>query len=117
MGLIRESVSTRVFERRTTTGREHFACQDSGVSQTFILIISNGEKILGNVNVVVRRQGKRENSSLPVAVGVPKPRVPKLPSLPEATSSPGSLFFPSFEREGKKRDPGDEVVPEGVLAA
>ena len=41
------------FETRTATGREHFACQDSGVSQIFILIISNGEKILGNVNVVV----------------------------------------------------------------
>ena len=26
------SLSTRVFETRTATGREHFACQDSGVS-------------------------------------------------------------------------------------
>ena len=42
-----------VFETRTATGREHFACLDSGVSQIFILIISNGEKILSNVNVVV----------------------------------------------------------------
>ena len=47
------SLSTRVFETRTATGREHFARQGSGVSQTFILIISNGEKILSNVNVVV----------------------------------------------------------------
>ena len=37
------SLSTRVFETRTATGREHFACQDSGVSQIFIRIISNGE--------------------------------------------------------------------------
>ena len=46
------SSSTRVFETRTATGRENFACQDSGVSQIFVLIISNGEKILSNVNVV-----------------------------------------------------------------
>ena len=43
----------RVFETRTTIGRENFACQDSGVSQIFILIISNGEKVLSNVKVVV----------------------------------------------------------------
>ena len=35
------SLSTRVFETRTATGKEHFACEDSGVSQIFILIISN----------------------------------------------------------------------------
>ena len=39
-------LSRHVFETRTATGREIFACQDSGVSQTFILIISNGEKNL-----------------------------------------------------------------------
>ena len=43
---------TRGFETRTATGRENFACQDSGVSQILVLIISNGEKILSNVNVV-----------------------------------------------------------------
>ena len=42
-----------IFDVHMATGREHFACQDSGVSQIFILIISNGEKILSNVNVVV----------------------------------------------------------------
>ena len=47
------SLSTRVFETRTATGRENFACQDSGVSQIFILLISNGEKLHSNVNVVV----------------------------------------------------------------
>ena len=35
------SLSTRVFESRTATGREHLPCQDSGVSQIFTLIISN----------------------------------------------------------------------------
>ena len=56
----------RVFETRTATGRENFACQDSAVSQIFILIISNGEKILSNGNVFVGRQVKRENNSLPL---------------------------------------------------
>ena len=50
-----ESLSTRVFETRTITGREYFACQGSGVSQIFLFVISNGEKILtgSDVNVVV----------------------------------------------------------------
>ena len=47
--------------------------------QIFILIISNGEKILSNGNVFVGRQVKRENSSLPLAVRVSKTRVLKLP--------------------------------------
>ena len=42
-----------VLETRTATGKEHFVSEVSGVSQIFILIISNGEKILSNVNVVV----------------------------------------------------------------
>ena len=49
----RELISKRIFETRTAIGREHFACEDSGVSQIFVLIISNGEKIHSNVNVVV----------------------------------------------------------------
>ena len=47
------SLSTRVSETRTATGRGHFSCQDSCVSQIFTLIISNGKKILRNPNVVV----------------------------------------------------------------
>ena len=61
------SLSTHVFETRTATGREHFACQESIVSRIFVLLISNGEKLLSNVNVVVCGQVKNENSSLPVA--------------------------------------------------
>ena len=71
----------RVFEMRTAIRRENFACQDSAVSQIFILIISNGEKILSNGNVFVGRQVKRENSSLPLAVRVSKTRVLKLPNV------------------------------------
>ena len=51
--LIVGSLSSRPFETRTATGREHSACQDSDVSQIFILIISNGEKVLSSANVVV----------------------------------------------------------------
>ena len=47
------SLSTRVFETRTATGREHFACWDPIVTQIFILLISNKEKIFSNVNEVV----------------------------------------------------------------
>ena len=45
----KRSLSTRVFETRTATGREHFACKDSDVSQIFIQIIPNGEKVLSKV--------------------------------------------------------------------
>ena len=65
----------------TATGREHFAWQDSAVSQIFILIIPDGEKVLSNVNVVVWRQVLRENISLPFAVRVLKSRVLKLPTI------------------------------------
>ena len=47
------SLSSRLFKTRTATGREHFASQDRGVPKRFVLILSNGEKILGDVNVVV----------------------------------------------------------------
>ena len=47
------SLSTRVFETRTAIGREHSVCQDSDVSQIFILIIHNRENILSIVNVMV----------------------------------------------------------------
>ena len=87
------SLSTRVFEKGTATGREHFACQGSGVSQIFILIISNRETILSNVNVVVWRQVKRENNSLPVAVRVSKTRVLKLPNEWRCHRSRGSVAW------------------------
>ena len=45
VGHLKGSLSTRVFETRTY--------QDRIVPQIFILLISNGEKILSNLNVVV----------------------------------------------------------------
>ena len=50
---MRELKHDSVFETRTATGRKHFACLDRIVSQSLILPVSNGEKILSNVNVVV----------------------------------------------------------------
>ena len=63
------------------TGRELFARKESDVSQIFILIIPYGEKVLRKVDVVVWRQVKRENSSLPFAVRVSKMSVLKLPII------------------------------------
>ena len=42
-----------VFEPRTATGNEHFALQDSGLSQIFKLNVSTSEKRLDNKNMVV----------------------------------------------------------------
>ena len=94
--LITGSLSTRVFETRTATGRENFACQDSVVSQIFVLIISNGEKILSIVNVVERKQVKRENNSLPVAVRVSKTCVLKLPNISYPTRAHGIIVKKSI---------------------
>ena len=47
------SLSTHAFVTGRATGREHFGCQDSGVSHIFVLIIPNGEKELNNVNMIV----------------------------------------------------------------
>ena len=47
-------------------------------SQIVILIISDGEKVLSNVNVVVWSQVVRKNSSLPFAARVLKSRLLKL---------------------------------------
>ena len=52
--VLKGSLSTRVFETRTATGRENSVCQDSGVSQIFKLIIHNrGRRVI------------RKSSSLP----------------------------------------------------
>ena len=74
------SLSTRVFETRTATGREHFPCQDRIVSQIFILLISNGGKILSNVNVVVRGQVKVKIAHF------------RLPSVPQKRTCLSSLM-------------------------
>ena len=106
------SLSARVFETWTATRREHFACLDPIVTQIFIPLISNGEKILGNVNVVVRWQVKSENKSLPVTVCISKMRVLKLPNVlcthPCTLVLFGSLWSVTF------RSPLGEVVLDSI---
>ena len=50
------------------TGSEHLACQIICLSHAFKLIFSTSKEILRNINVVVWRQVKQENCSLPVVV-------------------------------------------------
>ena len=47
------SLSMQVFEPRAATGSEHFARQDSGLSQIFKLIVSTSKKRLNNINLAV----------------------------------------------------------------
>ena len=63
------------------------------VFQIFILIVSNGEKILNSVNVVVQGQVKSENSSPPVTVRVSKTRVLKLPMMLENSPKKISMLI------------------------
>lgn len=71
--LIRPLSSSRgdigeLFEQRTETGSLYFSCLGSGLSEVCKLIVSTSEKILNDINVVVTRQVKVENSLLPLAV-------------------------------------------------
>ena len=45
-----------------------WATDGNGLSQIFKQIVSTGKKRLNNINLVVRREVKYENSALPVAV-------------------------------------------------
>ena len=72
--------------------------QNSGGSSIFILTISNGGKILNNINLVVRGQSERENNSLPVAVHVSKTRV--LNMVPDDRSARETLLSPRLSAYG-----------------
>ena len=50
---IRELWHAAFFEPPTATGSEHFARQDSGLSQIFKLIVSTSKKRLNNIIVEV----------------------------------------------------------------
>ena len=49
----RDRDSIGIFEPQTATGSEHFARQNSGLSQIFKLVFFITKKRLNNVNVVV----------------------------------------------------------------
>ena len=73
------SLSSDVFERRTSTGSGRFALLSRDFEQIFGQIVSIRIKTLGNINVVASRLTKREKGSLPVDVCRSKTSLLKLP--------------------------------------
>ena len=63
------------------------------MSQIFILLICNGEKILSDVNLAVRGQVKSENSSLLVVIRDSKTRVLRLSVLNQTHGKMESICF------------------------
>ena len=62
------SLSSSIFERRTSTGSELFALLGSGFVQTLGQMVFIREKELSNTNLVASRHIKREKASLPADV-------------------------------------------------
>ena len=73
------SLSSDVFERRTSTGNGRFALLSRDLEQIFGQIVSIRIKILGNTNTAASRFIKREKGSLPVDVRRSKTSLLKLP--------------------------------------
>ena len=73
------SLSSNVFERRTSTGSGLFSNFDGGFAQIFSQIASITVKKLRNTNFISSRHVKRENTSLPVDVRPSKTSLLKLP--------------------------------------
>ena len=81
------SLSSDVFERRTSTGNGRFALLSRDFEQIFGQIVSVRIKTLGNLNKVVSRLIKRGKGSLPVDVRSSKTSLLKLPNLMVSRSS------------------------------
>ena len=81
------SLSSDVFERRTSTGNGRFALLSRDFEQIFGQIVSVRIKTLGNINTVVSRLIKRGKGSLPVDVRRSKTSLLKLPNLMVSRSS------------------------------
>ena len=75
------SLSSDVFERRTSTGSGRFALLSHDFEQIFGQIVSIRIKTLGNKNTVASRLIKREKGLLPVDVRRSKTSLLKLPSV------------------------------------
>ena len=73
------SLSSDVFERRTSTGSGRFALLSHDFEQIFGQIVSIRIKTLGNKNTVASRLIKREKGLLPVDVRRSKTSLLKLP--------------------------------------
>ena len=81
------SLSSDVFERRTSTGNGRFALLSRDFEQIFGQIVSVRMKTLGNINKVASRLIKRGKGSLPVDVRRSKTSLLKLPNLMVSRSS------------------------------
>ena len=75
------SLSSNVFERRTSTGSGLFSFFDGGFAQIFSQIASITVEKLRNTNFISSRHVKRENTSLPVDVCRSKTSLLKLPNV------------------------------------
>ena len=73
------SLSSNVFERRTSIGSGLFSIFDGGFAQIFSQIASITVKKLRNTNFISSRHVKRENTSLPVDVRRSKTSLLTLP--------------------------------------
>ena len=74
------SLSSDVFERRTSTGNGRFALLSRDFEQIFGQIVSVRIKTLGNINTVASRLIKRGKGSLPLDVRRSKTSLLKLPN-------------------------------------
>ena len=81
------SLSSDVFERRTSTGSGRFALLSHDFEQIFGQIVSIRIKTLGNKNAVASRLIKREKGLLPVDVRRSKTSLLKLPIFSGALRS------------------------------
>ena len=100
------SLSSDVFERRTSTGKGLFALLRRDFEQIFGQIVSIRIKTLGNKNTVGSRLIKREKGSLLVDVRRSKTSLLKLPigqrispplvTVPEVFAKVTSVQFPLF---------------------
>ena len=82
------SLSSDVFERRTSTGSGLFALLSRVSEQIFGQIVFIIIKTLGNKNMVASRLIKREKGSLPVDVRRSKTSLLKLPNKIRLLSEP-----------------------------
>ena len=91
----RELETRDVFQQWTETESEHFACQDSGLSQIFKVIVSTSEKILNIIGKVVRRQVKWKPAHFRLPSLIKKSRELKLPN----DSNLSALLAPNLGRD------------------
>ena len=88
------SLSSSVFERRTSTGSGLFVSLGSGLVQTLGQIVFIREKKLSNANLLESRHIKEKKASLPVDVRRSKTSLLKLPNrVFERRTSTGSGLF------------------------